>query len=95
VNCATRDAALVVFPLTYPRIPETVDDLRFLRQKIRSSEYQGIFVSDDDKATMITAGFWEEGLNEKTFPVMWQNVQDIVAQESDEPLLDQSCIDVE
>jgi predicted RND superfamily exporter protein len=79
----TSGSGIKVVPLTYPRIPETVDDLRFLRQKIRSSEYQGVFVSDDDKATMIVAGFWEEGLNEKTFPVMWQTVQDIVARESD------------
>jgi predicted RND superfamily exporter protein len=79
----TSGSGIKVVPLTYPRIPETVDDLRFLRQKIRSSEYQGVFVSDDDKATMIVAGFWEEGLNEKTFPVMWQTVQEIVARESD------------
>jgi predicted RND superfamily exporter protein len=79
----TSGSGIKVVPLTYPRVPENVDDLRFLRQKIRSSEYQGIFVSDDDKATMITAGFWEEGLNEQTFPVMWKKVQEIVARESD------------
>src|SRR5215510_8088296 len=58
----TAGSGIKVVPLMYPRVPETKDDLRFLRQKIRSSEYQGVFVSDDDKATMITAGFWEEGL---------------------------------
>ena len=79
----TAGSGIKVVPLTYPRVPETVDDLRFLRQKIRSSEYQGVFVSDDDKATMITAGFWEEGLNQDTFPVMWKKVQEIVARESD------------
>ncbi len=79
----TAGSGIKVVPLTYPRVPETKDDLRFLRQKIRSSEYQGVFVSDDDKATMITAGFWEEGLNQETFPVMWRKVQDIVARESD------------
>jgi predicted RND superfamily exporter protein len=79
----TSGSGIKVVPLTYPRVPETKDDLRFLRQKIRSSDYQGIFVSDDDKATMITAGFWEEGLDEKTFPVMWQKIQDMVARESD------------
>jgi predicted RND superfamily exporter protein len=79
----TAGSGIKVVPLTYPRVPENKDDLAFLRQKIRSSEYQGVFVSDDDKATMITAGFWEEGLNEQTFPVMWQKIQDIVSRESD------------
>ncbi len=79
----TAGSGIKVVPLTYPRVPENKDDLRFLRQKIRSSEYQGVFVSDDDKATQIVAGFWEEGLNEQTFPVMWQKIQDIVARESD------------
>ena len=79
----TAGSGIKVVPLTYPRVPETKDDLRFLRQKIRSSEYQGVFVSDDDKATMITAGFWEEGLNQETFPVMWKKIQEIVARESD------------
>ncbi|HXJ36540.1 MAG TPA: MMPL family transporter [Candidatus Eisenbacteria bacterium] len=79
----TAGSGIKVVPLTYPRVPETKDDLRFLRQKIRSSEYQGVFVSDDDKATQIVAGFWEEGLNEQTFPIMWQKIQDIVARESD------------
>src|SRR6185436_18638979 len=44
----TAGSGIKVVPLTYPRVPETKDDLRFLRQKIRSSEYQGVFVSDDD-----------------------------------------------
>jgi len=56
----TSGSGIKVVPLTYPRVPESKDDLRFLRQKIRSSEYQGVFVSDDDKATMIVAGFWED-----------------------------------
>src|SRR5262245_4844998 len=80
----TAGSGIKVVPLTYPRVPETVDDLRFLRQKIRSSEYQGVFVSDDDKATMITAGFWEEALDANSFPVMWQKIKDIVARESDQ-----------
>jgi predicted RND superfamily exporter protein len=79
----TAGSGIKVVPLMYPRVPETVDDLRFLRQKIRSSQYQGVFVSDDDKATMIVAGFWEEGLDENTFPVMWQKIKGMQARESD------------
>jgi predicted RND superfamily exporter protein len=76
----TAGSGIKVVPLTYPRVPETKDDLRFLRQKIRSSDYQGVFVSDDDKATMITAGFWEEYFD---LPTMWAKIQEMVARESD------------
>jgi predicted RND superfamily exporter protein len=76
----TSGSGIKVVPLTYPRVPETKDDLRFLRQKIRSSEYQGIFVSDDDKATMIVAGFWEEYID---LPTMWAKIQETIAREKD------------
>jgi predicted RND superfamily exporter protein len=76
----TAGSGIKVVPLTYPRVPENKDDLRFLRQKIRSSDYQGVFVSDDDKATMITAGFWEEYFD---LPTMWAKIQGMVQEESD------------
>src|SRR4029078_12749676 len=76
----TAGSGIKVVPLTYPRVPENKDDPRFLRQKIRSSDYQGVFVSDDDKATMITAGFWEEYFD---LPTMWKKIQTIVERESD------------
>jgi predicted RND superfamily exporter protein len=76
----TAGSGIKVVPLTYPRVPENQDDLRFLRQKIRSSDYQGVFVSDDDKATMITAGFWEEYFD---LSAMWKKIQEIIAREQD------------
>src|SRR5215510_10296954 len=76
----TAGSGIKVVPLMYPRVPENKEDLRFLRQKIRSSEYQGVFVSDDDKATMITAGFWEEYFDLAT---MWSKIQEIIAREKD------------
>lgn len=76
----TAGSGIKVVPLTYPRVPETKEDLRFLRQKIRSSDYQGIFVSDDDKATQIVAGFWEEYFD---LPTMWKKIQAMVEREED------------
>jgi predicted RND superfamily exporter protein len=76
----TSGSGIKVVPLTYPRVPENAEDLRFLRQKIRSSDYQGIFVSDDDKATQIVAGFWEEYFD---LPTMWKKIQAMVERESD------------
>ena len=36
---------------------------------------KGPFVSEDDKATLIVAGFWEEYFD---LPTMWAKIQDIV-----------------
>src|SRR5262249_23475088 len=77
----TAGCGIKVVPLMYPRVPETKDDLDFLKLKVYTTEgVKGPFVSDDDKATLIVAGFWEEYFD---LPTMWEKIQDIVRQESD------------
>ncbi len=77
----TAGSGIKVVPLMYPRVPETKEDLDFLKLKIYTTEgVKGPFVSEDDKATLIVAGFWEENFDLYT---MWAKIQDIVAQESD------------
>ncbi len=57
----TAGSGIKVVPLTYPRLPQDKEDLEFFRQKVYTTEgVRGLFVSPDDKATMIIAGFWEE-----------------------------------
>src|SRR5438876_10254084 len=78
----TAGSGIKVVPLTYPRVPESKDDLDFLKLKVYSTEgVHGLFVSEDDKATQIIAGFWEEYFD---LPTMWAKIQDIVRRESDE-----------
>ncbi len=78
----TAGSGIKVVPLMYPRVPETKDDLDFLKLKVYTTEgVKGPFVSDDDKATLIVAGFWEEYFD---LPTMWAKIQDIVRQESDD-----------
>src|SRR2546425_7173411 len=78
----TAGSGIKVVPLMYPRVPETKDDLDFLRLKVYSTEgVHGLFVSEDDKATQIIAGFWEEYFD---LPTMWAKIQEIVRRESDE-----------
>jgi predicted RND superfamily exporter protein len=75
----TSGSGIKVVPLIYPRLPRDQEDLEFLRQKIYSTEgVRGFFVSSDDKATLISAGFWEEYFDLST---MWQKIQEIVARE--------------
>jgi hypothetical protein len=77
----TAGSGIKVVPLMYPRVPESKEDLEFLKLKVYTTEgVKGPFVSEDDKATLIVAGFWEEYFD---LPTMWAKIQDIVAKESD------------
>src|SRR5436190_311547 len=77
----TAGSGIKVVPLMYPRVPENKEDLEFLKLKVYTTEgVKGLFVSDDDKATLIVAGFWEEYFD---LPTMWSKIQEIVRQEED------------
>jgi predicted RND superfamily exporter protein len=77
----TAGSGIKVVPLMYPRVPENKEDLEFLKLKVYTTEgVKGPFVSEDDKATLIVAGFWEEYFD---LPTMWAKIQQIVHQESD------------
>ncbi len=75
----TTGAGLKTVPLTYPRLPEDKDDLEFFRRKVDTTEgVRGFLVSQDDKATQIIAGFWEEYFD---LAGMWTHIQEIVKRE--------------
>jgi len=75
----TSGSGIKVVPLMYPRLPRDKEDLEFLRQKIYATEdVRGFFVSPDDKATLISAGFWEEYFDLNT---MWDKLQEIIKRE--------------
>jgi len=75
----TSGTGIKIVPLMYPRLPQNAEDLRFLRQKVYTTEgVRGFFVSPDDKATLISAGFWEEYFD---LNAMWRKIQEIVARE--------------
>lgn len=72
-------AGIKVVPLMYPRLPQDAEDMEFLRRKVHSTEgVRGLFVSQDETATLITAGFWEEYFD---LARMWTRLQEIVARE--------------
>jgi uncharacterized protein len=77
----TAGSGIKVVPLTYPRLPQDAEDLAFMKQKVYTTEeVRGIFVSPDDKATLIIAGFWEEYFD---LAGMWKKIQEIVQREED------------
>jgi hypothetical protein len=77
----TAGSGIKTVPLTYPRLPEDREDLAFFKQKVYATEgVKGFFVSEDDTATLISAGFWEEHFD---LIGMWRRVQEIVRREED------------
>jgi hypothetical protein len=80
----TAGSGIKVVPLMYPRVPENKEDLEFLKLKVYATEgVHGFFVSEDDRATRITAGFWEE-FTRDSLATMWEKLQKIKAEEEDE-----------
>src|SRR5262245_41823384 len=78
----TAGSGIKVVPLMYPRVPENKEDLEILRQRVYTTEnVHGVFVSDDDKATQIRAGFWEQYFDVQS---MYKKLQEIVRKESDD-----------
>lgn len=78
----TSATGIKVVPLTYPRLPEDAEDLEFMKTKVYTTDgIRGFFVSMDDKATLITAGFWEEYFD---LPAMLAQIEEIVERETDE-----------
>lgn len=77
----TAGSGIKVVPLTYPRLPQDKEDLAFMKQKVYTTEgVRGFFVSPDDKATLIVAGFWEEYFD---LVGMWAKLQEIIQREED------------
>lgn len=75
----TSGSGIKVVPLTYPRLPRDREELEFFRQKVYTTEgVRGPFVSPDDSATLIIAGFWEEYFD---LTAMWRKVREIVERE--------------
>src|SRR6267142_1717739 len=79
----TAGSGIKVVPLMYPRVPENKEDLEFLKLKVYTTEgVKGPLISEDDKATLIIAGFWEE-YSLSGLSAMWTTIQDLVKRESD------------
>jgi uncharacterized protein len=75
----TTGSGLKTVPLTYPRLPRDKEDLEFFRRKVDTTpQVRGFFVSNDDKATQIIAGFWEEYFDLRG---MWKQIQEIIKRE--------------
>ncbi|MGE0823880.1 MAG: RND family transporter [Candidatus Binatia bacterium] len=63
-NIRITGAMITAYPIMYPGPPKTMDDVKQIRQAVYTNEgVHGFFVSRDNTAALISAGFWEEGVD--------------------------------
>jgi predicted RND superfamily exporter protein len=63
-NVNVTSWGIQIRPVMWPQFPQDEADLERIRQAVYANEgIRGFFVSPDDKAAAIFAGFWEEGVN--------------------------------
>jgi hypothetical protein len=63
-NVNVTSWGIQIRPVMWPQFPQDDADLERIRSAVYANEgIRGFFVSPDDKAAAIFAGFWEEGVN--------------------------------
>jgi uncharacterized protein len=63
-NIRITGAMITAYPIMYPAPPKTPDDVKPIKKAVYTNEgVHGFFVSRDNTAALISAGFWEEGVD--------------------------------
>src|SRR5215475_3306845 len=63
-NIRIRGAIITAYPIMYPGPPKTPDDVKTIKKAVYTNEgVHGFYISRDNTAALITAGFWEEGVD--------------------------------
>jgi predicted RND superfamily exporter protein len=76
------EGAIQIREVYYPHVPQTQADADRVKFAVYSTKgIRGLYVSQDDKAALITAGFWEEELD---FNYLWDRLHAIKAQVEDD-----------
>ncbi|MEW6442315.1 MAG: MMPL family transporter [bacterium] len=80
-NVQVTSWGIQIRPVMWPQLPQDEADLNRIRMAVYSNEgIRGFFVSPDDKAASIMAGFWEEGVD----PIkLYDRLKEIEAAEAD------------
>jgi predicted RND superfamily exporter protein len=63
-NLQISGAIVSAHPIMYPGPPQTAADVKAIKRAVYTNEgVHGFYVSQDNTAALITAGFWEEGVD--------------------------------
>ncbi len=81
-NVNVTSWGIQIRPVMWPQFPQDDADLERIRSAVYANEgIRGFFVSPDDKAAAVMAGFWEEGVN----PIkLYARIQELKAAETDD-----------
>ncbi len=81
-NIRVSSYGISILPLMHPAFPRNQEDLDRMREAAyRNQGIRGFYLSADDKAATIFAGFWEEGTD---LGMLFERVQDLKRQEEDD-----------
>jgi hypothetical protein len=63
-NIKITGAIITAYPIMYPGPPKTPEDIKPIKKAVYTNEgVHGFYISRDNTAALITAGFWEEGVD--------------------------------
>jgi predicted RND superfamily exporter protein len=63
-NIRITGAIITAYPIMYPGPPKTPSDVEAIKKAVYTNEgVHGFYISRDNTAALITAGFWEEGVD--------------------------------
>src|SRR5262245_34681680 len=63
-NIQITGAIITAYPIMYPGPPKTPEDIKAIKRAVYTNEgVHGFYVSRDNTAALISAGFWEEGVD--------------------------------
>jgi uncharacterized protein len=63
-NIRITGAIITAYPIMYPGPPKTPQDVTAIKKAVYTNEgVHGFYVSPDNTTALITAGFWEEGVD--------------------------------
>jgi hypothetical protein len=81
-SITNAQGAIQIREVYYPRVPETQEEAERVKFAVYSTKgIRGLYVSQDDTAALVTAGFWEEELD---FAYLYQRLHEIKAAVEDE-----------
>ena len=84
-SITNANGAIQIREVFYPHVPETQEDAEHVKFAVYSTKgIRGLYVSQDDTAALVTAGFWEEELD---FEYLYKRLNDIKAEVEKDPNL--------
>ena len=81
-SITTVEGAIQIREVFYPGVPKTQADADRVKFAVYATKgIRGIYVSEDDTAALVNAGFWEEDLD---VDYLWHRMQELKAQVEDD-----------